>query len=201
MTFDGYGNMAILNKGISIQFSRILLLFSVLSGSCKSEGGGQKIGSCFCEPESDEVVPALKDWECPCWERCPVGQTWNGEKCLGQKVEATYSEAIGLNGCKRDVFGWESRIPHMDDYAAILDDCQHDESRSPQPVQCKPCAQSERCREMFGSDNGKYWCHNMYEKPYSINLGTGEFKAETDDAGVQGVDVRLNYRCARYHFY
>ena len=173
-------------------------VFAFAFFGCESEEDEEKEGTCYCEPESDEVVSTdNEDWQCPCWDRCPAGQALNGGKCQGQKMEATFSEATDPDACPRDVDHWMSQIPFMHDYAAILENCENDGSRQRKPVKCTPCAQSKICREMFGSDMGTYWCQDWDENPYSINLETGEFRAETD-GGVQIGGPRLNYRCARY---
>ena len=188
-------NVLIENKKAFFQFSQIWIVVTVICAyaACEAEEEERREGSCFCEPQKDEVVNTEDDeWICPCWDRCPVGQTRDGEKCLGQKVEVTFSEATGLDACPKDVPGWNSRVPYIYDYAAILDDCQDDGGRYPNPEKCKPCAQSEICKEMFGNDKGKYWGQDWDGNPYSINLETGDFTAETDGG------VGLNYRCARY---
>ena len=101
------------------------------------DAGDTDNGSC----DDDEAYDEDGDL---CWTRCPIGMSWDGEECEDSPSSTTGADAPGA--CAENM-----RLPTLDDYEEILDDC--DSSG------CDSCSSSDACSSMFtgGVLSSDFW--------------------------------------------
>jgi len=106
------------------------------------------------------------------WLRCPVGQSWYSKTCSGKAYEVTFEEAgracpVGF------------RLPSQAEFGDLLVKCDLEAGG----LDCDECDDAERCRGLFGDDEGKYWV----AEGRLANLHNGDIGATAKRAEVRCV--------------
>jgi len=120
----------------------------------KEKGGERMLGGCkVCHERgvgSDVLHGRYDAQKQPdadlSWIRCPAGQIWSGLRCEGKADAVPQGKAAA--SCPEGY-----RAARRAELLALLDGC----APAARPVQCRPCAQSKRCSELLGADDGLYW--------------------------------------------
>ncbi|MCU0661598.1 MAG: DUF1566 domain-containing protein [Myxococcota bacterium] len=107
-------------------------------GSSDGETGTETVSQEVLQPGSDLV-----------WQRCPLGQTFDGAACTGSANSTNWNEAS--TACPTDF-----RLPTRQEFIDLLGGC--DEAvLSGTYGNCSTCAASNTCNTIFPSDTGWYW--------------------------------------------
>lgn len=161
------------------------------TGDCDS--GLECIGG-ICTGPTDEWVeqPGNPSRQ---WTRCPLGSDWDGWRCTGTATPMTWYPA--LEACPSG-----SQVPSLDDFIAILDDCDANViNHSEYGGDCASCSSSDDCDEMFTNEDilegydtklksGTYWTRTV-GKDFG---GDAKFAFRVDfGGGLYSVDTNPNY--------
>lgn len=85
------------------------------------------------------------------WQRCAVGQVFEGNDCFGRGTAMNAADAS--RACTDGL-----RLPTPEEYFALLDPCSEGPDAKPWFARhCRPCRNSELCLSMFGNDQESYW--------------------------------------------
>jgi hypothetical protein len=85
------------------------------------------------------------------WMRCPVGQQWDGQKCIGEVAEIRFADR--KSACPDGY-----RLPTIFELVELLGKC--DEYLNPRMGAmgyCQKCIESQQCARLFGDDRHWYW--------------------------------------------
>jgi hypothetical protein len=93
------------------------------------------------------------------WLRCPVGQTWSGSICTGDRKEMNWNAA--KSACPSGY-----RLPSRQEFVDLLGGCDSDVT-SGGSGNCKNCSESGNCSGMFPSDTGWYWSSSPHVGDYA----------------------------------
>ncbi|MBU3022059.1 DUF1566 domain-containing protein [Aestuariibacter sp. A3R04] len=96
----------------------MLVSFSALAQTCISEGIETAADSEFVDQGDGSVLHVATDLV---WQRCALGQTWDGTSCSGTAVKYNWQEAL-LKAQEEDstvLLGW--RLPNIKELASITE--------------------------------------------------------------------------------
>lgn len=128
-----------------------LLVFSGFGGCTENKGTEQF-------PQKRMVAPTVHNDKCRdyekydrdrnlCWERCRIGERWNGSRCdsIGYSAERLeYKTAT--TACQQ--FG--ARLPTVEEFESVLGNCRDWEPPIPGWRKCNKCEQTEECETLLG---------------------------------------------------
>jgi hypothetical protein len=84
--------------------------------------GSEATGRRFEITPDDNGLIVEDSWTGLRWERCAIGQTWDGETCTGIPTELTYQEA--MDACSQAHHGYDDwRLPDIRELRSIRKQC------------------------------------------------------------------------------
>ncbi len=105
-----------------------------------------------------EILAKSKDVKQPgknlYWLRCPIGQRWTGSSCKGKARKMNWHKA--KKACPGGY-----RLPTRQEFVSLLGGCDA-KVRDGKNGDCNKCANSRKCRSMFGKDKRYYWSSSSY---------------------------------------
>ncbi len=121
------------------------------------------------------------------WRRCPVGQRFSPQGCVGEARRFGGSNDVGREACPAGY-----RLPHINEYIALMADCDNDVVKGESGF-CMACEHSPLCSKMFPNDSNWYWADPpAILHTSAANLGKGHMVVQ--DYGKNSA----NYvRCVR----
>ncbi len=100
------------------------------------------------------------------WQRCPIGQSWNGTECLGKAKKMSWE-----NAKKACPAGY--RLPTREEIVELLGKCDNP-VRNGKWGYCNSCDTSKSCDGLFESDKGWYWTSTPVDENITWRADFGE---------------------------
>jgi hypothetical protein len=82
-----------------------------------------------------------------CWDRCPVGERWNGDGCssIGY-IRETLTYDLATTACHQ----LGARLPTVEEFESVLGNCREWDPPGEGWRKCNKCEQSEECEKLLG---------------------------------------------------